>query len=587
MSGYYPNYSQYLGAQRCCNLKTPGPAGPPGPTGPASIGQRGVTGSGGPTGPTGRGCRGPTGEPGPPGGPTGAMGVTGATGEPGPAGGPTGSAGATGFTGEVGPTGPAGATGFTGEVGPAGSVGETGATGPTGATGAQGETGSTGPTGATGPTGPTGATGAQGETGSTGSTGATGPTGPTGFTGPAGSTGPTGGTPWTPTSFGIGITGYTGIGYTGDVMVFGKLYVEGGIDPTYLALTPQASGPTGFTNPLWVDISGNLRSEKIYISQSATGGAANPILKMENTSATGPVAMEVYKNTPTAGLVGDVLFNQSVYGTDASLNKQEFTRITHTIRDATSGGEDGSIEMGCFVNGTYANFLQLNAFENEINSLKPIDLVGNNIRSSTGSTTITTLLSAGLGNITATAKGSLTLASATDQVLVSNNLTMAIDKTITLTDNAPNVTSTTIGNGALVINDTITSDTATLSPSTLTIENITTSVTATLSPSTLTIENNFNPADDLTATISPTGIGFLRTNAAALQQNFSFDNDSASGGIIDYTNTIGSNGILIRSNQSVTLESTTGLFFLTNLPTSIGGLPTGALWNNSGVLSVV
>ena len=278
MSGYYPNYSQYLGAQRCCNLKTPGPAGPPGPTGPASIGQRGVTGSGGPTGPTGRGCRGPTGEPGPPGGPTGAMGVTGATGEPGPAGGPTGSAGATGFTGEVGPTGPAGATGFTGEVGPAGSVGETGATGPTGATGAQGETGSTGPTGATGPTGPTGATGAQGETGSTGSTGATGPTGPTGSIGATGSQGPTGGAPWTPTNFGIGITGYTGIGYTGDVMVFGKLYVEGGIDPTYLALTPQASGPTGFTNPLWVDISGNLRSEKILISTSAIEYGAIDVL---------------------------------------------------------------------------------------------------------------------------------------------------------------------------------------------------------------------------------------------------------------------------------------------------------------------
>ena len=36
-------------------------------------------------------------------------------------------------------------------------------------------------------------------------------------------------------------------------MVFGKLYVQGGIDPTYLALEPQPSGPTGFTNPLWVD----------------------------------------------------------------------------------------------------------------------------------------------------------------------------------------------------------------------------------------------------------------------------------------------------------------------------------------------
>lgn len=61
MSGYYPNYSQYLGSQRCCDSRGAGPVGPQGPTGPASIGQRGVTGAVGATGPTGRGCMGPTG----------------------------------------------------------------------------------------------------------------------------------------------------------------------------------------------------------------------------------------------------------------------------------------------------------------------------------------------------------------------------------------------------------------------------------------------------------------------------------------------------------------------------------------------
>jgi hypothetical protein len=64
-------------------------------------------------------------------------------------------------------------------------------------------------------------------------------------------------------------------------------------------------------------------------------------------------------------------------------------------------------------------------------------------------------------------------------------------------------------------------------------------------------------------------------------------NDSADGGEIEWSNVSGTNGLTIKSSHSLTLESTTGLFFLTNLPTSIGGLPTGALWNNSGVLSVV
>ena len=65
MSRAYINYSQYLGAQKCCN--TQGPIGPQGPAGPSAIGAQGVTGPTGPslTGPTGRSCKGPTGEPGP------------------------------------------------------------------------------------------------------------------------------------------------------------------------------------------------------------------------------------------------------------------------------------------------------------------------------------------------------------------------------------------------------------------------------------------------------------------------------------------------------------------------------------------
>jgi hypothetical protein len=63
MSRYYANYPQYLGAQKCCDLRTQGPVGPQGPAGPAGVGERGMTGPAGQslTGPTGRGCRGPTG----------------------------------------------------------------------------------------------------------------------------------------------------------------------------------------------------------------------------------------------------------------------------------------------------------------------------------------------------------------------------------------------------------------------------------------------------------------------------------------------------------------------------------------------
>jgi hypothetical protein len=63
MSRNYGSYSQYLGSQRCCNLKTPGSQGPAGPTGASAVGPQGPTGSAGPAGgPTG--TQGPTGPPG-------------------------------------------------------------------------------------------------------------------------------------------------------------------------------------------------------------------------------------------------------------------------------------------------------------------------------------------------------------------------------------------------------------------------------------------------------------------------------------------------------------------------------------------
>lgn len=72
MSRNFTNYPQYLGALKCCDLRTQGPPGQIGPTGPSAIGQMGNTGPTGAsvTGPTGRSCKGDTGAKGPT-GPTG------------------------------------------------------------------------------------------------------------------------------------------------------------------------------------------------------------------------------------------------------------------------------------------------------------------------------------------------------------------------------------------------------------------------------------------------------------------------------------------------------------------------------------
>ena len=146
--------------------------------------------------------------------------------------------------------------------------------------------------------------------------------------------------------------------------------------------------------------------------QSSSGGGASPILTLTNTNATGAVATEIYKNKPTAGTNGDVLFTESVYGKDSANTKQEFSRITHTIRDATAGAEDGSMELGVVVNGGFANFIQLNANDTpigEVNFTRPLDFIGGSDANSTIKTSGTGSVNLNLDATTSAGTGAIAL----------------------------------------------------------------------------------------------------------------------------------------------------------------------------------
>ena len=198
-----------------------------------------------------------------------------------------------------------------------------------------------------------------------------------------------------------------------DIATEGSLGISAGIS---IVPTPTTSN-TGITLN-----AGGLAgaSLPVKIINSNSGNITAPIIKLENTNATGSVALECYKNKPTAAVNGDVLFTQSVFGKDSGNAKQEFTRINHSVRDNTAGVEDGSIEFGCFVNGAVQTFLQINGNENEVNIVKNLDMVGNNIRTSTGNMTITSAASTGTGSMTLQSKEKLILAAETTHELELN-----------------------------------------------------------------------------------------------------------------------------------------------------------------------
>jgi hypothetical protein len=169
---------------------------------------------------------------------------------------------------------------------------------------------------------------------------------------------------------------------------------------------------------------GNSNSTQFLAS--GVGGASFPIVRMENTNATGSVATEIYKNKPTAGANGDVLYTQSVFGKDSGNAKQEYTRITHTIRDATAGAEDGSLELGCFVNGGFANFIQLNANDapiGEVNFTRPLDFIGGSDANSTIKTSGTGSVNLNLDATTSAGAGGIVLKTkdATGSITISGN----------------------------------------------------------------------------------------------------------------------------------------------------------------------
>ena len=159
----------------------------------------------------------------------------------------------------------------------------------------------------------------------------------------------------------------------------------------------------------------------VHITKDTAGSAfrvLNTVPGSAGIATNTPAYVELYKNRGTAAsfppVAGDTIGQISAFGKDTANAKQEYTRITATIRDPTAGAtRDGSLEIGCITNGTYQNYIQLNGNDlpqGEVNILRPLDL------GSGSSGTIKTSVPAGNINITSDTTGYVALNSASGQV---------------------------------------------------------------------------------------------------------------------------------------------------------------------------
>jgi hypothetical protein len=174
-----------------------------------------------------------------------------------------------------------------------------------------------------------------------------------------------------------GTAGYTGIGVTGqDVLIYGNLLVTGGIDPTYLALTPQTVGPQGFFNPLWVDSvnSNALRSENILINNPTLNAIP---LSVNNSVNTGLLFTKFY-NQRTA-VVGESIrldFNAK----NNAGSEFNYAKIHMGTGAIGAGSERGSLDFNVRDSAGLTEYLGLNKnASGAIDCFKPISMNSQNI----------------------------------------------------------------------------------------------------------------------------------------------------------------------------------------------------------------
>ena len=267
--------------------------------------------------------------------------------------------------------------------------------------------------------GVTGPTGAQGIQGPTGETGAQGIQGPTGIEGP---TGATGGTPWFDTNY-IGPTGpgYTGTGYTGDVMVFGKLFVQDGIDPTYLALEPLTTNPIpAGLHGIWMDqVNGNaLRSDNIYMNVDSTlpyisltpdNNAAQIMLSDGSNTESKYVWNQLSFTSPGLTQTGAydkslVSFSDTTTTPASTLGQYSVGGFANTASDGIVGGTVTQITHSCSTSGDYitqnCSFSGGQTTANsEVNTAFATDNISYSVPSTLFETKVNSLCNSSLGSL--------------------------------------------------------------------------------------------------------------------------------------------------------------------------------------------
>jgi hypothetical protein len=129
--------------------------------------------------------------------------------------------------------------------------------------------------------------------------------------------------------------------------------------------------------------------------------------------------------------VSTVVSRISTFARNTSNIQFEYSRIQTQTENNSTGNEDGTLQIWNLVNGTLQMTFTFNGAQNENNSFRPLDMNGNDIRTTTGNILINGNTSTGIGNATLQSKSGA-------QINLDTGITGRINFVTTTTTATPN-----------------------------------------------------------------------------------------------------------------------------------------------------
>jgi len=149
----------------------------------------------------------------------------------------------------------------------------------------------------------------------------------------------------------------------------------------------------------------------------------NPTLQIVNNNvSTASYPVLKFNKSTTITQIGNVISAVSSYARDYTNTSIEWTRIQTKVENNSVGNQDATLSIYTIVNGTLQEVFNFNGGQNEINSFRPLDLNGNDLRSTTGNVIINSNISTGTGQVLIQTKGG-TAGSGAGIVISGNTMT--------------------------------------------------------------------------------------------------------------------------------------------------------------------